>query len=305
MTVLKVRLLGKPDIQWAGHDFLALPTKVQELVFFLLLYRHYPHDRDRLAEQLWGEAEPARSRKYLRQTLWQLQTAVTQPGSQPSPLLILDKNWIHINQQTNIWLDVWELERAFTAVCDIPGQQLSQAQMENTQSAIELYQGELLTGWYHDWCIIERERFQSIYLALLEKLMDACIAHRHYENGVAYGMRVLHYDRARERTHRLLMRLYYLSGNRSAALRQFDQCTAALTEELNVAPAQRTVALRDQIRADQLITADTPALRPPNMSEPSLISTAQVVAELKELQSHLVNLQHEVKSLIQRLTISP
>ncbi len=306
MTVLKVRLLGKPDVQWSDHDFLALPTKVQELFFFLLLYRRYPQDRDRLAEQLWGEAEPTRSRKYLRQTLWQLQMAVTQPVTQSTaPLLILDKNWIHLNLDAGIWLDVWELERAFTAVCDIPGQQLSQAQMESAQAAIELYQGELLTGWYHDWCIIERERFQSIYLTLLEKLMDACIVHHHYENGITYGMRVLHYDRARERTHRLLMRLYYLSGNRSAALRQFDQCATALTEELNVAPAQRTLSLRDQIRVDQLVMADAPVQRPPNISESSWISKAQVVAELKELQSHLANLQHEVKTLIQRLTISP
>lgn len=298
MGVLKVNLLGKPMVQFANHELLTLPAKVQELFFFLLLNGRYPHDRDRLAEQLWGDAEPARSRKYLRQTLWQLQTAVTDT---PSPLLTLDKNWVHINLDANVKLDVWELDNAFTAVCDIPGQQLSQEQMQATQAAIELYQGELLTGWYHDWCILERERFQSMYLTLLEKLMDACIVHQQYEYGVLYGMRVLHFDRARERTHRLLMRLYYLAGNRSAALRQFDLCTATLAEELNVKPAQRTVALREQIRADQLTDTAVSTALPASTAVPD----TQIIAELKGLQSHLAALQQEVKTIIQRLTVSP
>lgn len=292
--MLMVRLLGKPTVRHE-QDVLVLPAKVQELFYFLLLYRLYPHDRDRLAEQLWGYAEPSRSRKYLRQTLWQLQTAV---AASP-PLFVLDNNWLHISRETDIWLDVQEIEQAFTAVCDIPGQQLSLEQMQATQAVIDLYQGELLSGWYHDWCIIERERFQSMYLALLEKLIDACIAHRQYENGVVYGMRVLHYDRARERTHRLLMRLYYLSGNRSAALHQFNLCASILAEELNVKPAKRTLSLHDQIRADELTDTAVPPLQ--FTSTP----TAQVIAELKELHSHLADLQQEVKTLIQRLTISP
>ncbi len=304
MSTLMVRLLGKPTVYHYEQDALVLPAKVQELFFYLLLYRRYPHDRDRLAEQLWGYAEPSRSRKYLRQTLWQLQTAVADATS-PSFLLILDNNWLHINQETGVWLDVHELEQTFTAVCDIPGQRLSVEQMRSIQSIIDLYQGELLTGWYQDWCIIERERFQSIYLALLEKLMDACIAHRQYENGVVYGMRVLHYDRARERTHRLLMRLHCLAGNRSAALHQFDQCAAALAEELNIKPAQRTLTLRDQIRADQLNhdnRQDNHYLLTPDSRE---LSVSQLVTELKEMQSHLASLQQEVQILIQQLNISP
>lgn len=304
MGVLQVRLLGKPQVQGADRSVVLLPMKVQELFFYLLLNRRRPHDRDHLAEQLWGDATPARSKKYLRQTLWQLQTAVDDPPSSV-PLLLLDRNWVHINLETDIWLDVHEVEQAFTAVCDTPGQLLSPAQVQVAQKAVDMYQGELLMGWYQDWCIIERERFQSIALALLEKLMDACIARRRYENGVEYGMRVLHYDRARERTHRLLMRLYYLAGNRSAALRQFDQCAAALVEELNVKPAQRTLALYEQIRADQLTAVEPRELRQGPVPENPAIPTSQVVAELRQLQSHLAVLEQEVKMLIQRLNVSP
>lgn len=303
MNVLRIQLFGKPYVYADDQKILSLPAKVQELFFFLLLNRRYPHDRDRLAEQLWGDADPIRSRKYLRQTLWQLQTAITEVT--PIPVVVLDKNWVHINLNLNILLDVQEIEQAFRVVCDVPGQELSSEQVQMTQRAVDLYQGDLLTGWYQDWCIIERERFQSMCLVLLEKVMDACIALRQYENGVTYGMRVLQYDRARERTHRRLMRLYYLAGNRSAALRQFDLCAAALAEELDVSPSQRTLALRDQIRADQLVTTNHPASYLASAPETTPLPTSQVVTELRVLQTHLANLQQEVKTLIQRLSVSP
>lgn len=306
MNVLKIQLFGRPYVYADDQKMLVLPAKVQELFFFLLLNRRYPHDRDRLAEQLWGDAEPTRSRKYLRQTLWQLQTAITE--ATPAPIVTLDKNWIHINLELDIWLDVQEIERAFRAVCDIPGQQLSLEQMQTAQKAINLYQGELLTGWYQDWCLIERERCQSMYLALLEKVMDACITLHQYENGVTYGMQALQYDRARERTHRRLMRLYYLAGNRSAALRQFDLCTKALGEELGVTPSQRTLVLRDQIRADQLpplSLASFNANSTPEATGVTPLPTSQVITELRALQTHLAGLQQEVRTLIQRLSALP
>ena len=40
---------------------------------------------------------------------------------------------------------------------------------------------------------------------------------------LAYGARILHCDRARERTHRRLMRLHFLAGDRTAALRQYPR----------------------------------------------------------------------------------
>jgi DNA-binding SARP family transcriptional activator len=87
-------------------------------------------------------------------------------------------------------------------------------------------------------------------------MMDFCESRRLYENGLAYGEQILRYDRARERTHRKLMRLFYLAGDRTAALRHYEKCVAALREELGVEPAKRTRLLYRQIEADQL---DEPA----------------------------------------------
>jgi len=48
------------------------------------------------------------------------------------------------------------------------------------------------------------------------------------------------------------MRLKYLAGNRTGALRQYESCTAALDEELSVKPAPEHQRPFEQIRADQL-----------------------------------------------------
>jgi hypothetical protein len=67
-----------------------------------------------------------------------------------------------------------------------------------------------------------------MYLVMLDKLMWYCELQKEYETGILCGMRIMCYDRARERTHRRLMRLHCLNSDRTGALRQFEQCAAAL-----------------------------------------------------------------------------
>ena len=149
----------------------------------------------------------------------------------------------------------------------------------------------------------ERERLQGIYLALLDKLIQYCEARRDYETGILYGMRIMSCDRACERTHRRLMRLYYLNGDRAAALRQYTQCTVALEEELNARPSKGTVILYEQILADQL-TQDRclPALCDSIAShEETNVLLPVVLDRLMQMQATLCDLQSEIQSSIQVL----
>ena len=163
---------------------------------------------------------------------------------------------------------------------------------------MQLYQGPLLEGWYQDWCLLERERLQSMYLAMLDKLMSFTEVHYDYETGLLYGMRIMCYDRARERTHRRMMRLYYLLGDRAEALRQYERCAAALDEELSISPSKSTQALYKQIQADQLdelppipIQPDTP----PEVPAPQLL---EVLGRLAQVQRSLSELQNQVQQSI-------
>src|SRR6266571_3924908 len=88
--------------------------KVQELFCYLLLHRDHAHSRETLASLLWPETTTALSKKNLRKTLWQLQSAL---GSQHESLsyrvLIVELEWIRLNPEADFWLDVSALENAF------------------------------------------------------------------------------------------------------------------------------------------------------------------------------------------------
>ena len=254
MDGLQVFLFGRLSVKWAGEEAVGFEAKkVQELFAYLLIYRTRTHSREVLAELLWGDRQSAQSRKYLRQALWQLQGVLERASiSDGDHLLDVDPEWVRLNSSARLWLDVVEVERAYAQAQGLAGSDLTDECAHALEKAVQLYRGDLLEGCYQDWCIFERERLQSIYLAMLDKLTQCCEVHRRYEPGLAYGAQALRYDRARERTHRRMMRLYYLAGDRTSALRQYEQLVRALREELDVTPARRSVELFEQIRADAL-----------------------------------------------------
>src|SRR5262245_57847964 len=154
---------------------------------------------------------------------------------------------------------------------------------EKLRYATRLYRGDLLEGCYEDWCLYERERLHSMYLIALNKLIEYCESHQKYEEGLDYGARILHYDPACERTHQHIMRLHYLSGNRSAAIRQYQRCVAALRQELGVSPTRCTIRLYEKIRGDQL-ELTTPASAPDQDAAPAPTALPSLLNHLKQLQ---------------------
>jgi DNA-binding SARP family transcriptional activator len=127
--------------------------------------------------------------------------------------------------------------------------------------------------------------------------MGYCEAFQEYEEGIQYGASILAIDSARERTHRRLMRLHYLAGDRTSALRQYQRCTHALQQDLGVKPAHSTHHVYEQIRADSLtdefLNHPTATPKPHNLSQ-TLFQLKQVQTLLDGLQSQL---QYQIKSV--------
>ncbi len=296
MSQAHIFLFGRFCFECDGKKLLSFDNqKVQELFCHLLLYRSRPHPREKLATLLWGDCSTAQSKRYLRQTLWQLQSHLDQHTLQQHPLLLTEPDWLQIDPEQPFWLDVAQFEEAYTASQGIPGDNLSAVQVDALRQAVGLYSGDLLENWYQDWCLFERERLQNMYLVMLDKLMSYCENQQAYEAGITYGQQILHCDYARESTHRHLMRLHYLSGDRTGALRQFEHCAAALDKELNIKPSTRTVALQTSIQADSL-NPTTPNLfpaLPPTVDSASALPG--VVSYLHQLRHTLIAAQQQVE----------
>jgi DNA-binding SARP family transcriptional activator len=311
MTLIKVKLFGKFSARRAEQSLAGLDVfRAQELFTYLLVHRDRPHTREALATLLWGETPTEKAKKYLRQTLWHLQTALdsTDSGLGRS-LLLAEHDWVQLNLFAELRLDVADFEEAHAQARGVSGRELGPEQFAAMQRAAALYTGDLLEGWYQDWCLFERERLQNMYLTLLDKLLGYCVAHQDYEAGQFYGGLLLHQDRAHERTHRQLMRLHYRAGDRTAALRQHERCRAALFEELGVEPDRRTAALCEQIRADRL-AAPAPFDAAPGgadeAAEPECLSKSlpDVLAQLIQLQSVLAETQRRVRREIKAVELS-
>ena len=291
---LHVRMFGKfqverKDCAVVGFDV----RKVQELFCYLLLHRSHAHSRETLASLLWAEYPTAQSRTYLRKALWQLQTALNPDPGSATQLLLFEPDWVRLNTDVELWCDVAVFEAAAARARGIHSCDLEPALVSELQDAVDLYSGDLLNGWYQDWCLYERERLQQLYLALLDKLVAYTERHQLYELGIAYGARILRCDRAHESTHRRLMRLRAMSGDRTAALRQYERCRAALYEELGVEPEPDTTTLYRRICANQLAAlASSEAMVVPGTNQNAL---RDVLEHLRRYQILLADVQRQVQ----------
>jgi DNA-binding SARP family transcriptional activator len=296
MSALRIRLFGHFSLCCDGEALEDLiPAKAKELLCHLLVHGQRPMTREYLASILWHDCTAERSKQYFRKALWQLQRVFDEPAV---PVLQVDLQCVSVNPNADIWVDVVEFERSCSAAqgssCE------DGVQMEALEAAVDLYQGDLLEGWYQDWCLYDRERLQNIYLVVLDKLVACSEESCEYEKGVNYAARILRCDRANERAHQHIMRLRYLSGDRTGALRQYESCAAALREELDVQPLERTHELYRQIRADSRV-AIAPGSKSdlPESDEDPLQGTLK---RLEDIKAALAALQSRVDESLLRVS---
>jgi DNA-binding SARP family transcriptional activator len=172
------------------------------------------------------------------------------------------------------------------------------------RAAFQLYKGDLLEGCYQDWCLFERERLQTIYLATLDRLICYSECNRLYEDALDYVAEVLRNDPARERAHRQAMRLHFARGDRSAAIRQYQRCVTALKCDLGVSPSSRTNRLLEKIQAGDPEDSLSESPAEPSNSEKDVSSLPEVLEDLKRLRSTLSTSLKQVQTDIQKVELA-
>jgi DNA-binding SARP family transcriptional activator len=297
MQTLSCRLLGRFEARHDDQPISQLRSaKAQELFCWLLLNGNRPHHREVVASRLWGEVPTRLSRKYLRQALWQLQTALRVPNDDKSePIVVVDTDWIRLStdRAPGLWVDVFEFQKAFDQTHSVASPELTTNLVETARGAVNLYNGDLLEGWYQDWCQEERERLRAMYLVLLDKLGTYWESRSRPDLATEYARRILDLDRADERAHRRLMRIQCLAGDRRAALRQYQLCREALADELGVQPSQSTETL---YRIIATIGESNTATLGPSFEQPGPDWIPQVLEQLEQLRTSLGSLQARILS---------
>jgi DNA-binding SARP family transcriptional activator len=285
--MLRIRLFGSGRADYQGAPLVGFPRQQPfMLLCYLLLNKKYPLQREHLAAVIWGDCPSELARKYLRNALWRLRGKFKDPGAQIEDFILITGDTLSFNHNSDYWLDIEEFETRTTRFQDMPIERMSLENVSELEMAVELYEGDLLGSIYEDWCLYDRERLRLDHLNALYKLMVFHGLQGNYDRGLDCGERLLDLDRTREKVHRQMMRLYTLSGDRSAALVQYQRCSQILREDLDIHPMQETQDIYNKIihyPAELESLPEPTAFHPPGPGENSNSTKHLVDSALKKL----------------------
>lgn len=277
MSELRVWLLGGFNVAWAGQPVTAFESDKARALFCYLLLEARPIRRERLAGLFWGEQPEVRARGNLSRVLSNLRDLC--PGC-----LTSDRAAVTFAPPAPAWVDVHDLGAAYRAAQHAPDSPAAQTALS---SALELYRGPLLAGFslagcpeFEEWLRVQQEQTHTLALAAWEWQTAYHRQRGEWAAAVACARRALELEPWRESTHRQLMLLLALQGERDAALRQYDLCRRLLADELGVAPAPETAALYSRIAAAAALTAEEAPHAPAQPAALPLVGRADAHAWL-------------------------
>jgi predicted ATPase/DNA-binding SARP family transcriptional activator/Tfp pilus assembly protein PilF len=233
-----LRFLGTIQVEQNGKAVRGFRSRKALALLAYLAVQSQPIPREHLAALFWESAAEAQGRANLSWVLNKLSSLL--PGC-----LQVDRHTVRFQRSDTYWLDIDAFEEL-----------TAQKKSDSLAAAVDLYRGEFADGLYLDgcaefeiWLVGERERWRERVARALGELIAYRSQRREYEQGLRFARRLLALEPWREETHRQVMRLLMRSGQRSAALAQYEACRRVLAEELGVEPTEETIALYERIRA--------------------------------------------------------
>jgi DNA-binding SARP family transcriptional activator/predicted ATPase len=251
VPALQIRLFGGVIISVDGGHITDLATRKAEALLIYLVCHPHPHPRETLAELLWDDLSAERAAGNLRLILNQLRKRFAR-------FLDITRYTIAIRHDVERWVDVDEFARLLAT---------EPQDIATLAHALELYRGDFLQGFhlrdargFSEWQAAQVDRWRQRALAAMRALAERYTAHSNYAEGLAWVTRMLAIDPLDEAAHRQKMLLFARSGQRQAAVRQYQACKRTLQEELGLDPEPATEALCRRIRA---MPAERPHTLPP------------------------------------------
>jgi DNA-binding SARP family transcriptional activator len=264
MAHLSLSLLGPFQATLDGQLVTGFESnKVRALLAYLAVEAGRPHPREVLAGLLWPDWPDQAALGNLRHILSNLRQAIRDHQADP-PFLLITREAIQFNSASDTCLDV----AMFTGL--IAADTSGSLAIDRLRQAVALYRGSFLEGFslsdspaFEEWILLKREQIAWQMSQALHRLATYGEQCGQYEQAQAYARRQLELEPWDEETHRQLMRLLALSGQRSTALAQYATCRRLLAQELGVEPARETTALYESIRDGTLEAPVVPRLPAP------------------------------------------
>jgi len=227
--MLEVKLIGTFDIQCDGKPVTISSRAAQSLFAYLIINAGISHRREKLAGMFWPDVSEEKARAYLRHELWLIRKAFSSKSK--SDTLITDDLNIAFNASAEYWLDAAALESASES-----------ASIEELMTALSVFHGELLPGFYDDWVTQEREHLQSIFEQKITRLLETLEGAARWNDILEWAERWISHGQGSEAAYRYLMIAYDALGERAKVTSTYERCVQVL-RELDLEPSEQTRAL--------------------------------------------------------------
>lgn len=248
MSHLALFLFGPPRIELDSRPVEIDRRKAVALIAYLAVTTE-THSRDALATLLWPNYDQRRARAALRRVLVTLNKALTENW------LEVDRETISLNARGDIWVDVSQFHQQLAACLAAEGDDACKICLPLLSEAVKLYRAHFMEGFtlrdspnFDEWQFFQAETLRRDLASALTRLIRCHSAQGEFEPAIAYARRWLALDPLYESAHRQLMQLYAWNGQRSFALRQYQECARILKEELGALPTEETTALYEELQ---------------------------------------------------------
>jgi SARP family transcriptional regulator, regulator of embCAB operon len=256
---LQVQLLGRIEVTTDAGAPIRLSGRHAQALFALLVLARRPRSRDALAADLWPEADSASSAA-LRQALWLIRNACTTAGIPADTILDVEAETIGLRPDVKIAVDTdWFEACVREADC-------------STETAVELYRGDLAEGLGHDCFAAERERLSDLFEDALGEVGENRLLAGDLTGARAAAERLLARDPLREEAHALIIAVHGMTGSRSQVVRQYRRLRTVLARELDVEPLPETEATYRQALARTLERSRARAAAMGALPHPTLVA---------------------------------
>jgi len=225
--------------------------KVRALLAYLVTESDRAHRRETLAGLLWPNVPEALARNSLRTALVNLRSMIGDRTADP-PLLHISRTSLQFNSNSDAWCDAM----AFSQLVRCSSGPLPETEhIPSLEQAAELYRGGFLEGLsmadsvaFEHWALITREQLQRQLLETLYRLAAFHEQRSDYAKALPLVWRQVELEPWREEAQRQLLRVLASSGQRGAALTQYEALQRLLADELGIEPEAPTKALYEHIR---------------------------------------------------------
>lgn len=230
---------------WQGTEaLLALPHgRVRALLKLLLLQRHRPTSRARLAALFWPEADVDSARNNLHVALHRLRRALGNAAR-----LHLGDEGYQLVTPGEAWVDTEQFAQHAEAGLREERAGRAPEAIVQYEAALALYQRDLLEeGEWESSLAAEAQALRDRLNEVLERLAALREQRADWHACLRVGLRHLRLDESNELAHQRLMRCYGRLGQVQMAEQQYRQCVQALRQRLDLAPSAETTLLYRRI----------------------------------------------------------